>query len=62
MSEQEYIEQDRLIDEAILLSKKKILAEKALHGETLLVFDSNAGKVVGIPASVILDKHPEFRM
>lgn len=62
MSEQEYKEQDRRIEEAILMSKKKMLAEKALHDEPLLVFDPDAGKVVGIPVSVVLDTHPEFRM
>ena len=62
MSEQEYQDLYHRIDEAIVLSKKKLLAERALHGEDIVVLDPESGKVVSIPAASVLANHPEFRM
>lgn len=62
MNEYEFRDMERRIDEALIISKKKMLAEKALHGESIVVYDSETHGVIEILASDVLKQHPEFRM
>ncbi len=39
MSDKEYLEFSRKLDEGLLLAEKKMLQEKALHGEDVIVCD-----------------------
>jgi len=42
------------------LAEKKMLQEKALHGESIVVCD-NDNNIVRIPASEVIDQHKAFR-
>jgi hypothetical protein len=60
MSEQEYIELSRKLDYGLRLAEKRMLHEKALHGEDIIVCD-DAGSIVRIPARQVIADHPVFQ-
>lgn len=54
MSEQEYAEIGRRIDEGLAIAHEKMLHEKALHDESVVVYDPSSGNIVSIKAADIL--------
>lgn len=54
MSEQEYAEIGRRIDEGLALAHEKMLREKALHDESVVVYDPASGNIVDIKAADLL--------
>ena len=53
MSDKEYLELSKKIDEGLKLAEKRMLHEKALRGESVVVCDSN-NAIRRIPARQIL--------
>ena len=49
------------IDAGLMESRKKLLNEYAMRGDSLVESDDE-GNVVHVPAKEILDRHPELRM
>lgn len=54
MSEQEYAELYRKIDEGLAIAHEKMLREKALHGESVVVYDPSTDSIVEIKAADLL--------
>jgi len=46
--------------QGVVLARKKMLKELALHGENVVVADDN-GKIMTIPAAEIIAKHKEYQ-
>lgn len=61
MSEQEIKEFVAKLNEGLLEAHKKMLKEKALHDQDIVVDDGNGG-ILHIPAKQVLEQHPELKM
>lgn len=60
MSEEEIEEFLKKVEEGLLESQKKMLKEKALHGDCVVVSDGHGG-VLHMPAEEVLRQYPELR-
>lgn len=60
MSNKEVQDFSEKLRRGLLLAEKKMLQEKALHGESIVVCD-NDNNIVRIPASEVIDQHKAFR-
>ena len=60
MSDKEYRELSKKLDEGLLLAEKRMLQEKALRGESVVVCDSD-NNIKHIPAQQIIAEHVEFQ-
>lgn len=60
MSNREYFEFSKKLDEGLLLAEKRMLHEKALRGETVVVCDDN-DQIVRIPACQVIAEHQIFQ-
>lgn len=55
MSEKEFMEMESRIDEGLALANRRMLEEKALRGETIVVYDREAGATVRIKAKDVIE-------
>lgn len=55
MSDNDYLELSRKLDEGLLLAEKKMLEEKALRGQDVVVCDAN-NNIQRIPAKQIISE------
>ena len=53
MSDNDYLELSKKLDEGLLLAEKKMLEEKALRGQDVVVCDAN-NNIQRIPAKLII--------
>ena len=60
MSDKEYMEYSKKLDEGLLLAEKRMLQEKALRGEDVVVCDSN-NNIMSIPAKQVIEKNVIFQ-
>ena len=60
MSDKDYIEFSKKLDEGLLLAEKRMLQEKALHDESVVVCD-NDNKIKRIPAKQIISENVIFQ-
>ena len=60
MSNKEVQDFSEKLRRGLLLAEKKMLQEKALHGESIVVCD-NDNNIVRIPASEVIAQHKAFR-
>lgn len=61
MTEKKHLsEMGRKIERGIFLARKRMLHEKALHGQDLILADDN-GNIVRVPAKDIIANHKEFQ-
>ena len=60
MSDKDYIEFSKKLDEGLLLAEKRMLQEKALHDESVVVCDNN-NKIKRIPAKQIISENVIFQ-
>ena len=60
MSDKEYMEYSKKLDEGLLLAEKRMLQEKALRGEDVVVCDSN-NNIMRIPAKQVIEKNVIFQ-
>ena len=60
MSEKDYLELSRKFDEGLELAEKRMLQEKALRGESVVICDSN-NQIKRIPARQIIAENPVFQ-
>lgn len=58
--EQHFTEMGRKIEHGIFLARKRMLHEKALHGQCVILTDSN-GDIVRVPAKDIIASRKEFQ-
>lgn len=59
MSEKEILELQDKIDEGLQLAEKRMLEEKALHDECVIVQNGD-GEIQHIPAKQIIASHSQF--
>gem|GEM_PF-3474472 len=50
-----------LISKGLTLSMKRMLHEKALHDEDVVMTDAQKN-VIRVPAKQLLEQHPEYRL
>lgn len=55
MSDNDYLELSKKLDEGLLLAEKKMLEEKALRGQDVVVCDAN-NNIQRIPAKQIISE------
>ena len=60
MSNKEFSELSDKLDRGLLLAEKRMLHEKALRGESVVVLDSN-DNIKYIPAKQVLAENPVFQ-
>lgn len=60
MSEEEFQEFQDKLDKGLLLAEKRMLEEKALHGQSVVVMNDD-GKIIHIPASQVLAENEIFQ-
>ena len=60
MSEKEFKEFQDKLDKGLLLAEKRMLEEKALHGQSVVVINDD-GKIIHIPASQVLADNEIFQ-
>ncbi len=60
MSEKEILELQDKIDEGLLMAEKRMLQEKALHDECVIVQDPD-GEIQHIPAKQVIAEHAIFQ-
>jgi len=60
MEEKQISEFSEKIVEGLRLARKRLLHERALHGETVVIADEE-GRVVHVPAAEIIANHPEYQ-
>ena len=60
MSDREYQEFSEKLDKGLLLAEKRMLQEKALRGECVVVCDSD-NNIKRIPAQQIIANNPIFQ-
>lgn len=60
MSEKEIMELQDKIDEGLLLAEKRMLQEKALHDESVIVQNSD-GVIQHIPAKQVIAEHAIYQ-
>ncbi|MBQ7989279.1 MAG: hypothetical protein IJ692_06785 [Alloprevotella sp.] len=60
MSEKDYLELSRKFDEGLELAEKRMLQEKALRGESVVICDSN-NHIKRIPAQQIIAENPFYQ-
>lgn len=60
MSEKEVLEFQDLLDKGLELAEKKMLQEKALHNECVVV-SSDGKDIRRIPARQIIAEHPQYQ-
>ena len=57
MSENEHEELRKQYDRGIALAHQRMLKEKALHDESVIVYDPDADDIVRIPAKKVLEEY-----
>jgi hypothetical protein len=60
MSDKEYKELSKKIDKGLLLAEKRMLQEKALRGESVIVCDKN-NNIQRIPAQQVIAENSVFQ-
>ncbi len=60
MSDKEYISFSKKLDEGLLLAEKRMLQEKALRNENVVVCDSE-NNIKRIPAKQVIEDHAVFQ-
>ena len=60
MSKQEMLELAAKIEAGLLLARRRMLHEKALHDECVLVQEFGS-EIQRIPAKQVIAEHPEFQ-
>ena len=60
MSDKEYKELSKKIDDGLLLAEKRMLQEKALRGECVVVCDKD-NNIQRIPAQQVIDENHVFQ-
>ena len=62
MNEHEFEDLLQKIEAGLALGEKQLLHERALHDDTIVVYDPEQDAIVRVPAKEVLEKHPELRM
>ena len=60
MSEKDYLEFNKLLDESLQLAEKRMLQEKALRGEDVVVSEDGVN-IRRIPAKQVIAENPIFQ-
>ena len=60
MSDKEYMEYSKKLDDGLLLAEKRMLQEKALRGEDVVVCDSD-NNIKRIPAKKVIEENVIFQ-
>ena len=60
MSDKEYLDFSKRLDAGLELAEKRMLQEKALHGESIVVCDSD-NNIKRIPAQQVIAEIPMFQ-
>ncbi|MBQ9652384.1 MAG: hypothetical protein IJV13_09295 [Prevotella sp.] len=60
MSEKDYLEFNKLLDEGLQLAEKRMLQEKALRGEDVVVSEDGVN-IQRIPAKQVIAENPIFQ-
>ena len=60
MSDKEYLEFSEKLNKGLLLAEKRMLQEKALHDESVVVCDKD-GNIKRIPAKQVIAENPIFQ-
>ena len=60
MSDKDYLELSKKIDEGLRLAEKRMLEEKALRGESVVVCDSD-NNIKRIPAQQVIAENSVFQ-
>lgn len=54
------ISRGELISKGVLLARKRMLHEKALHNQDVIISDRKGG-IISIPAKEIIEKYKEYQ-